>query len=322
MHLSLPLFGLLLAPRLAYAGEISPMTEGTGLVVAGIAVAIATAAVAVAWHARRCAVAAAEEAGQARVRAAQNNLGSVAPEALAAAERLWSTRFAALESQVLAPSARSTQRAGSSAVAAGSSDLAGRVEELERSMNGVAVTLKELRRVVPNRERAADPLLAVDSTQWPSFLTSEDSGIRDVRRSLAPAVTLRDPVACDLMDRLRHVERWQEAQPSSAELAVELREISALLLSVLRREGGHGPIEAAMFAERLLAALRPLWKSFQPLLDCRTLLPGATLDPDWMEDRTPPGLRRPVISEMLSWAVFEKLDAGRRVLAKARVTTE
>ena len=56
--------------------------------------------------------------------------------------------------------------------------------------------------------------------------------------------------------------------------------------------------------------------------ESKTLDEDYKKDPDWMEDQNPAGLRRPTISEMLSWAVFEKQTNGRKVLAKARVTTE
>jgi hypothetical protein len=306
--------GLLSASPLARAADSVSPADGTSVIVAGTAVVLAAVAILLAWHARRYALTASEEAGQARARASQSNAGGISPEALVAAERVWSTRFAALESQLLAPGARSVPRSGNAATVP-SSDLAGRVEELERSVSGLVVTLKEFRRTTSNRERPAEPSLPADSIAWPSFLAGEDSGIRDVRMALAPAVTSGDPAARELLERLR-------PKPGAAELASGLQEISAQLLSVLRRDGIRGPLDAAMFADRVLAALRPGWKSFQPQLDCRSILPGATLDPDWMEDRTPAGLRRPVISEMLSWAVFEKHDAGRRVLAKARVTTE
>ncbi|MBI4626976.1 MAG: hypothetical protein HY736_27610, partial [Verrucomicrobia bacterium] len=278
--------------------------DGTSVIVAAVAVVLAIVAIALAWRAHRAAVAAAEEAGQARARAGQSGSGGVTPEALAAAERLWSTRFAALEAQVLAPGARPSPRSGNVAAVA-SSDLAGRVEELERSVSGLAVTLKELRRAAPNRERAAGPMPPADPIVWPSFLAGEEPGIRDVRLALAPAVTAGDPAACALLERLRQAERWPASKLEATELAAALQEISTQLLAVLRRDGSRGPLDAAMFADRVLAALRPAWKSFQPHLDCRSMLPGATLDPDWMEDRTPAGLRRPVISEMLSWAVFE-----------------
>jgi hypothetical protein len=305
---------------LAQAADAAPASDGTALLVAGVALAVSISALALAWYARRSAVAAEEEAGQARARAAQSAPGGVTSEALAAAERVWSSRLAALESQVLVPGARSAARPVG-AISTGSGELATRVEELERVVGGMNVALKDLRRATPARERNPEPP-PQDAIAWPAFLAGDDSGIRDVRLALTPAVTAGDPAARELLDRLRQTERWPVTKPSAAELAAALREISAQLFAVLRRDGLRGPLDAAMFGDRVLAVLRPSWKPFLPHLDCRSMLPGTTLDPDWMEDRTPAGLRRPVISEMLSWAVFEKLDHGRRVLAKARVTTE
>ena len=91
--------------------------------------------------------------------------------------------------------------------------------------------------------------------------------------------------------------------------------IIALILNVpaLRR---------ALISDRVLAALRPAWKQAHPEIDCRSFSPGATFDPDWMDDHSRASMRRPVISEMLSWAVFEKTDMSRRVIAKARVTAD
>lgn len=321
MRLRCQIAGLIATTPMARAAEGAPATDGADMIVAGVAVVLAVMATLIAWRAHRSATAAAEEAGQARARAAQSSSGWVTPEALGAAERLWSTRFAALESQLLASGARPSPRSGN-VTALASSDLAARVEELERSVGGLVVTIKELRRAPPNRERALEPVPPAESIVWPSFLTGEDSGIRDVRLALTPALTADDPVARDLLDRLHQAVRWPALKLGASELAVALQDISAQLLKVLRCDANRGPLDAAMFADRVLAVLRPCWKSFQPHLDCRSMLPGATLDPEWMEDRSPAGLRRPVITEMLSWAVFEKMDSGRRILAKAKVTTE
>ena len=115
---------------------------------------------------------------------------------------------------------------------------------------------------------------------------------------------------------------WNHRTYRGPEVATALTEISLLLLAALRRGAAVAPLDGSLLSDRVLAALRPCWKPLQPQLDCRSFYPGATFDPDWMDDHTRAGLQRPVISEMLSWAVFEKLDSGRRILAKAHVTAE
>ncbi|MBM3852820.1 MAG: hypothetical protein FJ399_06650 [Verrucomicrobia bacterium] len=313
--------GLLMAAPAARAAEAVAPASGTGVVLASVALLLAIGAGALAWYARRCAAAAAEEAGHARARAAQGSGGGGSTEAIEKAERLWATRFAALESQVLAPGTRAASRAPTSPTS-GSADLAARVEELEKDVSGLKIRIKELQKAPPPTRERAPEAAPGDGIAWPALLAGDDSGIRDVRQALAPAVAAGDKTAQDLLEKLRQAERWPTAKPGASELATALQEISTQLLAVLRRDGVRGPLDAAMFADRVLTTLRPSWKPFQPQLDCRSMLPGATLDPDWMEDRTPAGLRRPVVSEMLSWAVFEKSDKTRRVLVKAKVSTE
>lgn len=303
------------------AADLAPRSEGVALAVGGVALGVALAALVLAVRARRVANAAAEEAGQARARAAQAGTGGVTPEALAAVERLWSTRLAALESQFQGAGARPAPRP---AATPASSDLGVRVEELERTVAGLGATVTEVRRLAsaPPRERGAESA-GKDVVRWPALLAVDTPAMAAVRQALGPAAASGDSSLPDLFKRLRAAEGWPAAKFDSRDLAVQLQELSAVLIAVLRRDGAQGPLDAALLADRVLAALRPAWKTFQPHLDCRTILPGVTFDPDWMEDSsTAAGVRRPVIAEALSWAVFEKLDAGRRVFAKARVTTE
>jgi hypothetical protein len=313
------------SPALAVAEETAPVNSGTSaLIVAGLAAIAATTALILALRARRLAEDAAEEAGQARARASQASAGGVTSDALAAAERVWSTRLTALEAQISVPGGtRGVTRAPMAIAPA--ADVTARIEELERTVSGLAIIVKDLRRPgagVPIGRSPAGEAAAGANIAWPGVLATDTPAIHDVRQALAQAVKAGDPAVRDLLERLREVERWPKSKPGTAELAAALQEISSLLLAALRRGAAREPLDAALFADRVLAVLRPQWKSFQPHLDCRSMLPGTTLDPDWMEDHTAAGLRRPVISEMLSWAVFEKHDAGRRVLAKARVTTD
>ena len=309
-----------LATGILGAADLAPSSSGGALLLGGAALAVGLVALVLALRARRVAEAAAEEAGQARARAAQTGTGGVTPEALAAVERLWSTRLAALESQVQGSTARPAPRAAAHPAA---SELGPRLEALERTVAGFDAKVAELRRAdsAPARDRSAEPAGA-DSVSWPALLAVDTPAMRAVRQALGAAATGGHPALLDLFSRLRTAEGWPAAKLGASELAEQLQEISSVLLAVLRHDGTQGPLDAALLADRVLATLRPTWKSFQPHLDCRTILPGLTFDPDWMEDRTATGLRRPVISEALSWAVFEKLDAGRRVFAKARVITE
>ena len=302
----------------AVAQDEAGSGRGNALVLVAVILGllVSGAALGVAWRARQTALHAAEEAGQARARA-QAGAGGVSADALAATERVWTARLAAIEAQMGSSSSRGVTRPAM--VAAPPADLVARLEQAERTLNGLAVTVKELRRPAPAAREAAP---APDAVAWPRILSSDTAAIADVRQALSQALVAGDDTVGELLTRLRDADRWPAAKPGSAELATSLQEISGLLLAVLRRGAAREPLDAALFADRVLAVLRPNWKSFQPQLDCRSVLPGTTLDPDWMEDRTATGTRRPVISEMLSWAVFEKLDAGRRVLAKARVTTD
>jgi len=312
--------GLAAAP---FAGaETAPpgaaLAQGS-LVLGALAAVLAVGALVLAWRARRLAEHATQEAGQARARASQAGGGGVTPEALAAVERVWSTRLAALETQLASGAPRSgAPRMPDRAPG----DLAGRLDELERTVAGLAVTVKDLRRPGPAAAPVVAPAREHADIAWPSCLAADTPAMHGVRETLTQALKSPEPAARELLERLRAVEHWSAEQPSAPEVARALAEISALLLAALRRGAAVAPLDGSLLSDRVLAALRPAWKPFQPQLDCRSFHPGATFDPDWMEDHTRAGLQRPVISEMLSWAVFEKLDSGRRLLAKARVTAD
>lgn len=311
--------GVATAPAVfAQAGDGAPPGSAlapAALVLSGVALAVAGTAVAFALHARRLAAHATEEAGQARARANQAGGGVVTPEALAKAERVWSARLTALEAQLATgPSRGATVRNAEQR----QDNLASRLDEIERTVNGLSITMKDLRRPAP----AAAPVREDSDIVWPVCLAAGTAAMLDVRQALAQALKGNEPAARDLLARLRAAELWAGRPPSPAEAASALSEISALLLAALRRGAAVAPLDGSLLSDRVLAALRPAWKSVLPQVDCRSFYPGATFDPDWMDDHTRAGLHRPVISEMLSWAVFEKLDSGRRVLAKARVTAD
>lgn len=276
---------------------------------------IASAALGVAWRARRSAGAAREEAGQARLRA-QEGAGGVTQESLTAVERMWSTRFAALESQLQGGGSRQSRPLPAPL----HPDLSGRVDELEKSVAGLVVMVRDLKRSPVTRDQAQEP--AVEGRAWPAVLSDASAAMREVRQALAEAASNDAALLPELFERLRETEKWSAARPGVTDLVAVLLDISSRLLGTLRRDTSQSPLIAALFSDRVLAALRPAWKGGHPQIDCRTFLPGATFDPEWMEDCTSAGLRRPVISEALSWAVFEKLDRGRRVLARAKVTTD
>jgi hypothetical protein len=290
----------------------------TALGLAMLALVSAAAAIAFALYARRLAEHAAQEAGLARARATQADGQGVTPDALAAAERVWSTRISALEAQLASLSPRS----GSSRTTAPmGTDLGSRLETLERIVAGHGVNLREL-----SRQPVAAPVVAAPSESstmvWPSALAADTPAMHDVRQTLAVALKSRVPAAGELLDRLRRLERWAVEKPGANEVAAALTEISTLLFGALRRGAAVAPLDSALLSDRVLAALRPAWKEFQPQLDCRSFFPGSTFDPDWMDAPAGSGLQRPVISEMISWAVFEKIDHSRRILAKARVATD
>ncbi len=297
------------------------MAHAAALILAGLAAVAASVGIVLALQSRRLAAHAAQEAGEARARANQGGASGVTPEALAGVERVWSARLAALEARLL-PSggARPAPVRDAERPPEG---IAVRLDELDRVVAGLAVSVKELRRPAPAPAAApAAPARAGSDVAWPACLAADTAAMNDVRQSLALALKSRDSSARELLDRLRATEHWAAKKPGASEVAAELAEISTLLLAALRRGAAVAPLDGSLLSDRVLAALRASWKSFLPQLDCRSFYPGTTFDPDWMEDRTRAGLQRPVISEMLSWAVFEKLDASRRILAKARVTAE
>lgn len=300
----------------ALRADAQPGTEpanplgGVTLAVLAISVVLSLAAGILALRASRQAAVATQEAGAARARAAQGQ-GGISSDALGAAERVWNAKFTALEAQLqggqrAGNGARSVERAGDSA--------ASRLAELEKVVAGHSVTLQGIRQPGPTKES--------HDVVWPRALSGSSSAMEDVRAALAQAIKAHEPAAKELVEKLKAAEKWETEKPSARELSDALVDISATLLSALRRGGGVAPLDGALLSDRVLGALRPAWKSVIPSVDCRSFYPGSTFDPDWMEDHTRNGLKRPVISEMLSWAVFEKTDANRRLLAKARVTTD
>jgi hypothetical protein len=291
----------------ALAVEVGPaiwvLLGTTGLLAGG--------ALVLAWRAFVKAAQAAQEAGlaRARARADQTPDGSQAPTALAEAERVWAARFASLESQIPHPPPATPGRVPPSAIGV----ITARLEEVEITVAKLATALEQLRRVGQATE--------VSGLNWPSLLSEEHLALKDVREALVPALAHADPSAQALLERLRNVEHWPSARPAAPALALALQEISSQLSTALRHSG-LAPLECGRLADRVLLALRPIWHQFCPQVECRTFPPGSTFDPEWMEDHSRVGPRRPIITEMLSWAVFEKSDSGQRVLAKAQVSSD
>lgn len=270
-------------------------------------------------RARAMAITAAQEAGAARARAAQAPGGNLTSDALAATERVWATRLQALEAQI-----QGTMRPGKLPVAdknaAPTADLLARVEEMEKAVAGLSMAAAQAKRTPLPPAPVAAP--SASTIPWPTVLLADRPGMGELRQVIQQAIKAGDTSTDDLFTRLRAVEQWPTRKPGSPEVVTFLQETSQLLFTVLRKGASVAPLDASMLADRLLGALRPAWQALHPTVDCRFFYPGVTFDPDWMEDLNPAGLRRPTISEMLSWAVFEKQTNGRKVLAKARVTTE
>lgn len=319
-----------LALFVASAPYASAQTEDAGsamgsvtLALAGVGAVAGIVGIVLALRASKLAANASEEAGAARARAAQGS-GNLTPESLAAVERVWGAKFAALEAQLQGsgrgggtgtltrPPTRG-ENGGAPATAGG--DLSTRLIELEKTVAGLSV------QVHAGKGKTAAPAAAAE-TAWPACISADTSAMQDVRSALAQALKAKEPTAKEVLDKLRAADGWASSKPGSSELATTLVDISSLLLTALRKGASVAPLDGALLSDRVLAAVRPLWRPLHPSIDCRSFYPGATFDPDWMEDHTRAGLRRPVISEMLSWAVFEKGDNSRRLLAKARVTAD
>jgi hypothetical protein len=289
------------------------------LAVGAIGIVVGVVAVFLALQARRLAEHAAQEAGQARARASQGSGAGVSTESMAGLERVWSAKLAALEARLPGGGGGGGRPVVARETDHASNGFAARLEELERIVAGLAVTVKDSRRPAP---APATPAREPSEVVWPNCLSAETSAMNDVRQTLAQALKSPDTSARELLDQLRVTDHWVTKKPGSSEVTTTLTEISLLLLAALRRGAAVAPLDGSLLSDRVLAGLRPHWKPFLPNLDCRSFYPGATFDPEWMEDHTKAGFQRPVISEMLSWAVFEKTDKGRRVVAKARTTAE
>jgi len=318
------LIGCTSVPSARAGGDLAsaaPVLSPVAVTLGFLAAAGAIVAIVLALQARRLAVHAVQEAGQARARAVQGQAGGggVSTESLAGVEKLWAAKLAAIEVRLPSGAARTP---ASREAERPSEGIAARIEELERVVADLAVTMKESRRPAPAASGLAAASRESAEIAWPVCLSADTSAMNDVRQTIVQALKSRDPSARDLLDRLRVTEQWAGKKPGAGDVAIALAEISTLLIAALRRGAAVAPLDGSLLSDRVLAALRPSWKPWRPQLDCRSFYPGATFDPDWMEDRSHTGLQRPVISEMLSWAVFEKLDSGRRILAKAGVTAE
>ena len=311
---------LLFSPVAALAATGTDSGTNGLLVLALLGVVVGGVALFFALQARSLAINAAQEASTARARA-QSAGGPLTQEALVATERVWATRIQALEAQVQSagrPSAKSMAGQEKPAVASNPNLLA-RIEELEKIVAGMNMSIYATQ---SRRAPAAPSTPTGPAVNWPAVLQVDRPGMGELRQTLQQAIKVGDNSVEELLTQLRTVDQWVSRRPNEGEVVVFLQEVSQLLFAALRRGAAVAPLDASMLADRLLGALRLSWQSLYPAVECRFFYPGATFDPDWMEDQNPAGLRRPTISEMLSWAVFEKQTNGRKVLAKARVTTE
>jgi|GEM_PF-2493669 len=311
---------LLFSPVAAQAATGADSGSSGLFVLAFLGAIVGGVALFFALQARSLAINAAQEASTARARA-QSAGGPLTQEALAATERVWATRIQALEAQ-LQGAGRSPAKpvaVPEKTASSNNPNLIARIEELEKVVAGMNMSVYTTQ---SRRAPAAPSVPTGPAVNWPAVLQADRPGMGELRQTLQQAIKAGDNSVEELLTLLRTVDQWVSRHPNEGEVVAFLRDVSQLLFIALRRGAAVAPLDASMLADRLLGALRPSWQLLHPAVECRFFYPGATFDPDWMEDQNPAGLRRPTISEMLSWAVFEKQTNGRKVLAKARVTTE
>lgn len=285
------------------------------LIISATAVLLGGAAVFFAVRARQVAHSALQEAGEAKARA-QASGPPLSSEALAAVERVWSTRLNAIESQIQNLSRPS--RPAASPVHSPSPELSARIDEIEKAVHGLSIVVAQGRRAQP-----AAPHAAATEPKWPAVLTDEKDSVKELRDLLREGARTTGSDLEKLFLQLKGAEAWSaKRRPSSAEVISFLSDISQSFYNLLRKGASLPASEASRMADRLVGLLRPIWQQYHPEIDCRVFYPGAPFDPEWMEDQNPAGLQRPTISDIFSWAIHEKHLTGRRLMTKARVSTE
>ncbi len=279
-----------------------------GVILGGLAIVFAV-------RARQVAHSALQEAGEAKARA-QASGPFLSTDALAATERVWTARLNAIESQLQSNLSRVARTVAQDRQP--SSDLSGRIEEIEKAVQGLSAAVAQSRRAP-----AVSAVAPVHELQWPAVLKTEKQGLKELRDLLQEGARIAPGEWDTLCQTLKAAEAWSPKRlPALEELLSFLAAVSQSFYTMLRKGALLPAHEASRMSDRLAALLRPMWQKFHPEIDCRIFYPGAPFDPEWMEDQNPAGLQRPTISDIFSWAVHEKHASGRRIIAKSRVTTE
>ena len=293
-----------------------------------LAAAVSGVAIFFAVRARNLAHSALQEAGEAKARA-QASGPPLSSETLAATERVWTARLNAIEAQIQTNLSRPS-RSAVSPEHQQLSDLAGRVEQTEKTLHGLSTLVAQGRRPsVASPSSSLPPLPLTPSLppipelQWPVVLKIEKQRVKELRDLLQEGAKTAPGDLENLFQKLNGADAWSpKRRPSPAELLSFLADVSESFHAVLRKGASLPAHEVSRMSDRFAALLRPLWQKFHPEVDCRIFYPGASFDPEWMDDLNSAGLRRPTISDVFSWAVHEKHPSGRKLIAKARVTTE
>jgi hypothetical protein len=292
--------------------EMLPLVMGAVGLIAGITSLL------IALRGRSLATSALQEAGEARAKA-QATGQPLSVEALAATEKVWSARINALEAQIQHSQPRNGVRSAAAADRHATSELTTRLDEVERALAGLSASVAQNRRSAPT----ASPVPPAPELPWPLILRTEKSGIKELRDLLQEGSKVLPDELKTLFHELNTAERWSgQRRPSLDEVLSFLQELSQAFHTLLRKGASQPAHEGSRMADRLLAILRPVWQAQFPTVDCRIFYPGTPFDPEWMEDQNPSAARRPTISEMYSWAVHEKNKSGRKIIAKARVSSE
>jgi hypothetical protein len=299
-------------------GDVPSGNELLAIVLAATGIVVGVASLIIAFRAQGLATSALQEAGEARARA-QSAGQAVSVEALAATERVWFTRISALEAQVHNAQPRNGARSAAPMDRQMATDLGSRIEDVEKTVAGLSALVAQNRRT--GNASPAAPL--APELPWPFVLKTEKQGFKELRDLLQEGSKVSAHELETLFQELNTAEKWsQQRRPSLDEVLSFLQKSSQAFHTLLRKGASQPAHEGSRMADRLLGVLRPVWQAYHPSVDCRIFYPGTPFDPEWMEDQNPASARRPTISEMFSWAIHEKQTSGRRIIAKARVTTE
>lgn len=310
-------FAMLSTPASAAVGDVPSGNELLAIVLAATGIVVGVVSLIIAFRVQGLATSALQEAGEARARAQSAGQG-VSADALAATERVWFTRFSALEAQMHNGQPRNG-RSGAPMDRQMASDLGSRIEDVEKTLAGLSALVTQSRRA----GSTAPATQLAPELPWPFVLKTEKQGFKELRDLLQEGSKVSAQELEILFQELNTAEKWsQQRRPSLEEVLSFLQNTSQAFHTLLRKGASQPAHEGSRMADRLLGVLRPVWQAYHPGVDCRIFYPGTPFDPEWMEDQNPAAARRPTISEMFSWAIHEKRTSGRRIIAKARVTTE